>query len=407
MAINLGTLDPNLESLELNALINDRRDVDFADTILSLEPNAAPITVLTGRMGRRPTQEVEFRWFEEDPLNRVLTITSGGPLPAATSFSVPDASGIHAGDVLRSSMVVNGSLQEELMRVVSVDYVNNTVNVVRGYGESDAQDYSAASGTTPLQITVIGNISGEGADAPADRRTRQPRVIRNVCGIVRTPFSVTGSVDRSKQRANPQERARLQKFWGVEHRKSLEYLALFGVRTEDLNTAEEPVRVPQGIVSFIRTNLLDAGGVLTLDKLYRAAEAIFSYGDSDERWMFAGPQFITAVSNLGSDKIRIEPGEEQYGVRFDRIITPHGVFRLVRHRMLVGPVWGKAAIILDLSNVAGQPLVQYRPLQNGGDTRLRLNIQNPSEDKVRDEYFTEAGFALLQEKRHGIIFNAA
>lgn len=403
MAVNVGTTDPNIAN-DVNSIITERRDIPFGKTIVELETDAAPLTKILGQSAKKPTSEVEYRWFESTPLNRWLPVTQNAPDDVDTEITGIDTSGIYPRDLLRLSWVnpVDDSLVEELVRVVSVDS-DSKITISRNYSGSGAQDFSNANEASPLAVVVIGNISQEGSRAPEDRN-KQPVVKRNVTGIQKTPFAVTGSLDASRQKANPQERARLQKYWGIEHLKQLEQMLLFGELVEDLSGGA-PERVTRGVVSFIESNIFDMEGSITYDKFIDYAQELFQYGDSSERWMFAGGGFITGVAKIGTDKIRIETGESEYGVKFERIITPHGDFKLVRHRMLRGPVWGNAAICLDISTAAGEPLVQYRPL-NGRDTTLQLNIQANDEDAVRDQYMTEAGFQLVQEVRHALFFNA-
>lgn len=402
MAVNVGTTDSGITN-DINAILTERRDIPFGDAIAELEPDVAPLTALLMKMAKRPVDEAEFRWFEEDPLNRWLTLTTGFNA-AATTISVGDVSGIYPDDILRASWynTTTSTLVEELLRVTAVNRSTNQVTVGRGYGPTNAQDFSGASSASPLQITVLGNLSQEGASPPEDRN-HQPVVLRNVTGITRTPFSITQSLDASRQRANPQERARLQRYWGREHRKSIEQMILFGEMNEDLS-AGAPRRMTGGVVRFIQTNVFDMAQNMTLPDFYDIAEEVFRYGDSGEKWVFASATFMTRVANMYADRLRLDQSETQLGVRYNRIVTPHGEFRLVLHRMLRGPVWGRAAIILDLSSANGEPLVQYRP-QRGRDTKLRLNIHNPGDDLYRDEYLTEAGVQVKLERLHGLIIN--
>src|SRR5690606_2520238 len=301
---------------------------------MTLEPDAAPLTAIIGQMGVRPTQDVEFRWFEEDPLNRVLVHPTGFD-DTATEITLSDVSGVHVGDIIYLSFRSVTGLVEEQARVTEVNLSDKKIKVVRGYGGGAAQDFSGASAANPVQLTVLGNVSGEGTKAPTDRRTAQPNVLRNIVGITKTPFSVTGTVDRSRQRANPQERARLQRYWGREHRKDIEMKVIFGEKAEVTDGNGRVFRVTKGITSFIKTNLIDLGGNLTYAKLVEAAERIFEYG-SEERWVFAGSSFLSKVALMGSDLQRLEPAEEEFGVKFRRLITPHGTFRLVAHPMFRG-----------------------------------------------------------------------
>ena len=388
----------------INALIQDRRDVEFGDAILNLEPNAAPITVLLGRLAKKSVHDPEFRWFEEDPIGHYVTLTTGFD-SSATSITVPDATIFYEDDVIKATMVnSSGALVEEMMLVTAVNYSTDTLTVTRAYGESTAQNFSGADSDHPIEIVTLGNLSAEGSRAPADRYN-QPTVLYNIVGITKTPFSVTGTVDRSRQRANPQERARLQRTFGVKHRKEIEAKILWGERAEVRDGSGNIRRVPKGITSFIQSHKYDLGGTMDYVQLMELAQEIFRYGDQ-EKWAFCGPTFLTSVATLGLKHLEIGQSEERFGVKYNRLVTPHGDFLLVKHPMFQGPVWSRAALVLDLGSANGERRVQFRPLQNGGDTRLQLNIQLPDEDIVRDQYVTEAGVQVMQERTHALLFNA-
>ncbi len=60
---------------------------------------------------------------------------------------------------------------------------------------------------------------------------------------------------------------------------------------------------------------------------------------------------------------------------------------------------GKVLIALDFDPEDG---VAYRYLQSR-DTQLLTDLQQPGDDFYLDEYKTECGLMLAQEKRHGIL----
>src|SRR4051812_6550920 len=53
------------------------RKVDMADRILLLEPDAAPLTVLSKRLSKRPTSNPEFKWTEDALEPRFDAINNG------------------------------------------------------------------------------------------------------------------------------------------------------------------------------------------------------------------------------------------------------------------------------------------------------------------------------------------
>src|SRR5690606_28319936 len=123
----------------------------------------------------------------------------------------------------------------EIMLVTSVDTANNQITVYRGYGTTPASVLE--NGETFL---IIANAHEENARAGAMKMGQpvkkhnyvqifrnpvaisktemgQPVKKHNYVQIFRNPVAISKTADAEKQRANPQERLRLQKKVGVEH----------------------------------------------------------------------------------------------------------------------------------------------------------------------------------------------
>lgn len=389
-----------MSMVHLENILQERRDIDYYDEILQLEPvrERAQLFVLTANIRKENTQEAIFHWFEEEPETRITSATSG-PDESGTSLTVADASGIMPEDVLQLSLYKGGQLYVEQVLVTAK--TGNTLTIVRGYGENAAVDWSnLVDSDNPLQVTNMQNLSQEGAPL-GQPRSNQPIDQWNYTFIQRTVISLSKTADAARQRANPQERVRLQRHFAAEHAWGIESKLWFGERT--LDTTENPRRMSRGLLNFIKTNIVDAGGSLTKEKMNEFAERIFQYGSS-ERFLFCSGPALSAINNMIDGQLHFEPGEDTYGVRTAYYETPHGTFRIIRaHHVLRGHTWGRAMVAVDIK-AGGRNPVAYRPL-TGRDTRLRLNVQNPGDDAIYDEYLTEAGLQAGQEKLHGIMLN--
>jgi hypothetical protein len=69
---------------------------------------------------------------------------------------------------------------------------------------------------------------------------------------------------------------------------------------------------------------------------------------------------------------------------------------IIKHPLLAGVTYGNYAVGLDMEALT------YRYLSNR-DTKLLTNRQDPGEDSQVDEYLTECGLQMEQEKRHAIM----
>nr|PZN61018.1 MAG: hypothetical protein DIU58_14745 [Sphaerobacter thermophilus] len=384
--------------MDLESILQERRDIDYADDILELEPvrQRASLFVLTARIRKIETQEAVFHWFEGEPDVRITKATAG-PDAGGTTLTVEDASGIKVGDVLQLSNASGGQLVVEQVLVTAKN--GNTLTIVRGYGEHPPFDWS---GVGPIQVTNLGNLSKEG-DSVGTPWSKQPRDVYNYTFIQRTPIELSKTADAARQRSNPQERVRLQQRAAIEHAWGIEAKLWFGER--HLDTSDGTRRMSRGLVNFIQTNVLDAQGSLDKAKMNEFAERVFQYG-SARKFLFCSGPALSAINNMIDGQIRFEPGERNYGVATAVYETPHGTFEIVRaHHVLRGDVWGKAMVAVDIDH-DGENVIAYRYLR-GRDTMLRLNIQNPGDDKIVDEYLTECGLQVGQEKLHGIMLNVA
>lgn len=373
-------------------LLAERRDLDYSDRIAELEPDASPLTVLLKKIGKATVQTAEFSWFEDERNARTTTYTGTTESSAGdnTTLKVADAS------IFRKWDVVDVPLTGEIMLVTAVNPGSGTIEVYRGYGTTPAAVLE--NGETLL---IIANAHEENARAGA-MKMGQPVKKSNYVQIFRNPVTISKTADAEKQRANPQERLRLQKKVGVEHMIDIEYAFWFGEPKEDLvNITDGPRRMTGGVLYFATENVLDVqtenGGVLTYALMEQWLEDVFRYG-SQEKWLFAAPRLISVIDQIAEGRLQTRPKEETYGVRVREWVSAHGVLNIVKHPLFRGPEYGNMGVVIDLQVEE----LDYVHLP-GRDTKLRLNVGEPDRDGFLDEYITECGLRFKQPKRHGKI----
>src|SRR5690606_23378122 len=153
-----------------------------------------------------------------------------------TTLKVADAS------IFRQWDVVDVPLTGEIMLVTAVNPGSGTIEVYRGYGTTAAAILE--NGETLL---IIATAHEENARA-GPMKMGQPVKKHNYVQIFRNPVAISKTADAEKQRANPQERLRLQKKVGVEHMIDIEYAFWFGEPKEDLvNITDGPRRMTGGV----------------------------------------------------------------------------------------------------------------------------------------------------------------
>ena len=371
------------------SILQERRDLDFSSRILELEPDAGPLTVLLKKLGRARVDTSMFHWFESERDARWTAYAGATETSPGTSIAVTTGTGTH----FRSGDLIKVPRTGEVMLVVSVS--GDTLTVTRGYGST-----AAANLTSGDALLLMANAYPENAKAGTPR-LGQPVLKTNYTQIIRTPVTISGTLDAEKQRAQPQERIRLQRRAGVEHLVSIEYALWFGEPKLDTTPPDGPRRTTGGVLYWVTQNVFDVAtansGTLTYELFEQWLEQAFRYGSST-KWLFASPRLVSVIDTLAAGKLQLRPRAETYGVAVRTWVSAHGEVNIVKHNLFEGNEYGRMGVLLDLDTED----LAYVTLP-GRDTKLRLNIGDPDRDGFLDEWFTECGLRFPQAKRHAKI----
>ncbi|MCF8012429.1 MAG: DUF5309 domain-containing protein [Clostridiales bacterium] len=371
--------------------IDEKRiHIDVNSEISELQTDKGPLSKLIREAGSQGTEKPEYMHFEGD-LRALTVAVNGSHTDSVTTIQLDsdEANNVH------DDMILHNPSTGERMQIQSVDRTTDEITVERGFGSSAGSAIDDAE-----EICIIGNANEEGAGAPDEINAGLTKV-SNYTQIFRHSFSVTGTLASTVLEAGNPDWDRLSKQKSLEHIRALEMAYFFGVKNEDLS-GEEPQRTTAGIDEHITSNVFDVGGSqLTAPLLDEYAEELFAYG-SDRKLMFTGANAIRSINDFARDQLRVEQGEDTYGLRVQRLVTGFGVLDIVYHKLLSRHGYSDTAFILDPENI------RERPLNNNGESRynqLRMNIQNPDEDRLKSEYLTEVGLECFQEVTHGKLEN--
>lgn len=361
-------------------LDTQRRDLDVSKEIVRYMPEENPWLVMTLQSRKIPTRTAAYYWWESDVYSYWTQINNGGGYNAsATSIVVDD------GTVFKAKDIAKIPRTSEIMFVSAV--ATNTLTVVRGYGET-----AAAAINDDDYVLCLGNAMEERSSAP-EEKLQQPSKLYNYTGIDRTPFGESGTLDAERQVTNEQERARLTKDKGLDHRLALERKFLFGERKED---ATNKRRMSRGLEKFITTNVYDAGGTLTESEFdTMICEPVFKYG-TRRKVLIASPRMVSIINGWAKEKLQTSQGAKEYGLDLQEYVSPHGRLVIAPSRTLE-QYYAYHSFIVDMKYIA------IRTLR---DTILRRNIHAPDVDGFLDEYLTECGLEVKVQKAHMLIKNA-
>lgn len=360
------------------------RKVDMSSKILLLDPDAAPLTVLSRQLSKKATVNPEYSWQEDDLEPRFDAINLlAGYNSAAVSLVVDN------GARFAADFMVLVTRTGEVFRVDGVS--TNTLTVTRGVGST------AAAIVDDDELFVIGQSSAEGSLSKV-ARSSNPTKVTNYTQIFKTSVEASGTHLHSDQFTTPHDWEYQQKKAGIEHNKDLELTAWFGKPSE---AGTPPKRTSGGVFHFATSNILGAGGTLTEPELYQGLRPAFRYG-SKTKVGFGSMLVIDVLNGFPRAKLQVQQASnpDTYGIRVFTYISPHGTLRVVSHPLFEGAVYSGFLAILDMDQI------KYRYLANSRgsrDTSLERNRQENDRDGLKDEYITEAGLEFGQAKTHAVI----
>ncbi len=359
----------------------DQRVVDMHKSIALLEPNAAPLTVLLKQIKGKSKIAInpEFKHLEDELAPRWDTVNDASDMTSGdTTMTVDNGTYFSVNDVI----LVPRTGEQLLVTAIST----NDLTVTRGWGTTTAV---AILDDDP--VTILANASEEGSDAPTPKTTK-PTTVTNYTQIIRTPFSVTGTEDASELYGG-RDMTYLSKKAGIEHKKDIERAFLFGEKKED-TSGSTPRRFTGGLDQWITTNRTDASGALTEAEFETMLRSVFRYG-SARKTLMASPLLISAINSWAAGKLQTVSSDKTYGIDIKQFLSGHGTLNIVKHNLLEESYAGMGFII-DTDNIG------YRHMAKR-DTKLKTNIQDNDSDTRMDEYMTEAGLHVFQEKTMGVI----
>lgn len=368
---------------------SDQRYIDMAPTISLLEPSSNPLVLLSKRAGKRAVADSTFNWMEDASEPRFDAINNGGGYNTSATSLVVDN-----GAYFAEHYLVQNTRTGEVFRVTGVS--TNTLTVVRGVGNSG----TGVAMNDDDELLIIGIAQPEG-DTSRPARSTNPSKVTNYTQIFREPWEATGTLLSSSNQVNPHDWNHQANKHGIEHAKDIEYT--LWTSKSDLNTSgSQPRRTTKGVFNYITTNVTAAGGALTETTLRTFLRTSSRYTPGANRVLFASGLVVNAITGFAIGKLETHQSETTYGMNVQRYVSPFGSLDVVWHPLFEGTYYGGYAALLDMSEV------KYCYLNGDGpggsrDTHVRTNIQTNDLDGRKDEYLTECGLQLGNQKKHALL----
>jgi hypothetical protein len=383
---------------QVSNLSSTQRAIALDRDILLLEPEAAPLTVITKSIENggnvRSTEDSEFKWVEDELDSRWDAVNNGGGYTESEEEIAVDTQ-----EIFYANALVRVPRTGEILFVKEL--ISSTkIKCTRGYSGSTK---AALVDDDPL--IVIGAVVEEGGTSLTARR-KAPTTISNYTEITRTSIEESGTAMSSGNLTNPHAWIYEHKKRNIEHLKTLEYKALFGGKGSTTGPGGKTLKTTAGLLSFLTSNNQDAGGTMTESELESWVRSLTRYGSS-KKTVFCSPLALSVINNFAVGRLQTIQSDQDttYGLAIKQYMSPHGTLNLVKHNLLEGTVWGGYMIAVDF----GQAAPQYRFLGGanapGGsrDTKVLTNRQAPDADGQKDEILTESGYEVKQPKTGGVM----
>jgi hypothetical protein len=224
---------------------DDRRDIDVADDIAQLVPEATPFTIIMMQARKKASNTAKFVWYDTEPGGWWTQINHGGGYTdSETDLVVDDAT------LFREKDIIKVPDTDEVMLVQSVNEDTNTITVERGYGTTSADSLDDND-----YMLRMGNAMEESSVSP-DPKVTQPTEYYNYTQIFRRPFTQSATSAAESLRTSMDERTRLRQEQAIEHKMDIERAILFGERKKDVAASTNNVRrMTGGLLSYITTNV--------------------------------------------------------------------------------------------------------------------------------------------------------
>ena len=372
-----------------------RRIVDMQSEIFQYDPDKTPmLTFVSERAATERTGNPQFYHLEDEPLpawdtlSQAITSTtqtnggSGGFLPTNTSY-------FRVGDLV---MIPTSSLTGgEIVRVTGVG-ATSSFTVTRNWPGDQTTGGTASNG---VYCFIIGNANEENSGVRTILSTTEASVT-NYVQIIRTPIGASGTEDASDLYGG-KDRAYQRRKMATQHAFEQERAFIFGKKAEVAGTTHK-VRATGGLLSWISTNVTNVNGSLTASALETFFSTLFRYG-SNTKLLLCSRLVASQLDMIAEGRINTVPNADTYGVNVSRYVSAHGSVLIHIHDMLEKDYSGYA-IAVDLENIKKRYMVNSEGKRDG---MLRTNIESPDVDGWVDEYLSEVGLHVIQEKTHGVL----
>jgi len=386
-----------LQNAQTNDLVGEFQESIFVRNAKGFNVGST-LFGLMSRLSAEPADNIEFNWWERDPVRRNI-FSSGADLAAATDLDFDDGNGGDVWQVLGAGHVLKNDRTGEYLRVTA-DPTTGNVQVARGLGSSAAAD---VNDDDEWAIITLGKDEGANASRAA---YEEPEVQQNFIQTFNSTVEITNAFKGSVLRTDIEGPLRERRIQALERiANDIELAFLFGVK-DKIAAATGFQHYTGGIhdtlsIAGLTNNQLNGGGAggTSLADFQNWLQSFMVFG-SDMKLAFCGPKAFAAVSNFANTAaagFRIMNNETIFGMNVTEIMTPFGVLALAFHPLMKhATIFEDWMVVVDLAHVVQKT---FEPLF------LEPNIQTPGQDSYKEQFRSKCGMKVKFPEAHATAAN--
>lgn len=380
---------------------------EFQETIFVRNAKGLNVgTTLFGLMSKlksEPADNIEYSWFERDPVRRLIYTNGGNLLVGDTTLTFDDSAAARVTHFLEYGTVLRNDRTGEYIRITATPANSGDTAVVsRGFGGS------TAAAILDNDAWVVVTLAKDEGAAPVRAAYEDPSTLINYVQTFNSSVYLTnafkGQVIRSDIEGPLTDR-RIQALEKIG--RDIEFAFLMG-RKARVTGNNGYQYFTGGIYDSLLLNaagnvqngLADNGGTnIKLSTFNSWLSNFMTYG-SDVKLAFCGPSAYSAVStfaNSATNGYRIMQNESVFGMHITTINTPYGELSLAFH-----PLLKEVSTFTGWMFAVDLPLLVQKTFE---PLFLEPDIQTPGEDTYKEQYRAKLGLKLKFANAFGVIYN--
>jgi len=387
----------NLANAQTNDLVGEFQESVFVRNAKGYNVGST-LFGLMSRLSAEPSDNIEFNWWERDPVRRNL-FSVGGETAVSLTIDFDDGNGNAVWPILGAGHALKNDRTGEYVRVTT-DPTTATVAVSRALGTT------AAAPTLDNDLWAIITL-GKDEGANASRASyEEPDVQQNFIQTFNSTVEITNAFKGSVLRTDIEGPLRERRIQALERvANDIELALLFGVK-DRIAAASGFQHFTGGIFDTINRaaltqNILNGlgGAGVTLLAFQAWLQSFMVFG-SDMKLAFCGPKAFAAVSNFANTAaagFRIMNNSTIFGMNITEIMTPYGILGLAFHPLMKhATIFEDWMVVVDLAHVVQKT---FEPLF------LEPNIQTPGQDSYKEQFRAKLGLKVKFPEAHAVAFD--